>query len=165
MKKTALFIFVFCAFTGLHAQFRETNILKPSIKDGITNNDPNFIMGLFDPSRFSMSHSYSLSYSASGKNGLALGVYTNSMMFKFADNLNLVVDASMVHSPYSTFGKTMQNQLTGIYLSNAQLSYRPSENTYITLQYQNIPESYYYSNPFRRSFFGSDLFQEPQVSK
>lgn len=157
MRTTIVFFIVFCASISLNAQFKETNILKPSIRDGITNNSPDFVLGMFDPAKFNMSHSYSLSYTASGSNGLALGVYTNSMMYKFTDKLQLLVDASLVHSPYSTFGKNVQNQLTGIYISKAQLNYRPSENTYISLQYQNLPESYYYTNPFRRNAIWNDL--------
>jgi len=143
MKKTAIILFVF-TFIAL-AQFREGNVFKPTVKETIINDSPNLVFGFINPENFFMRHSYSMSYSTGGNYGLALGVYTNSMFYKVADNLNIQVDASLVHSPYSSYGKDHQNQINGIYLSKAQIDYKPWDNFHFLIQYRSIPNNYYFS--------------------
>ncbi|MFA4924828.1 MAG: hypothetical protein WC557_11595 [Ignavibacteriaceae bacterium] len=158
MKKILLIILVSASLTGF-AQFKDKNIFKPSIQEGmINNNAPALLLGFINPENFSMSHSYSMSYTTSGSNGLALGVYTNSMRYKFADNFNVQVDASLVHSPYSSFGKNYQNQLSGIYLSSAQLNYQPWKDFNISFQYRNIPGGMY-NDFYGHNRFGGGLYE------
>jgi len=145
------------------SQFKDKNIFKPSIQEGmINNNTPSLILGFFNPENFSMSHSYSMSYTTSGNNGLALGVYTNTMRYKFADNFNMQLDASLVHSPYSSFGKNYQDQISGIYLSSAQLNYQPWKDVNISVQYRNVPggmfNGFYGLNRFGGGFYEDFLF-------
>ncbi len=138
------------------AQFKDQNVFKPSVADGLVDRSNNYILGIFDPSKFSMSQSYSMSYSASGSAGLALGVYTNAMMYRFSNDLNLQVDASLMHSPYNTFGKNFQSNLNGIYVSRAQLNYSLSKDFHISLLYNNVPRAAYYS----RGALGYDPFYD-----
>jgi hypothetical protein len=100
-----------------------------------------------------MNHQLSMSYSAFGSNGVALGVYTNSMLYNFSDNLNIQTDISLVNSPYSTLGQDFQNNLNGIYLSRAAINYKPWKDVYISLQYRQLP---YYS-PYS-SYYGNSMF-------
>ena len=152
MKKILL-VAVVLASINCFSQFKDKNIFKPSIQEGmINNNTPSLMLGFINPENFSMSHSYSMSYTTSGNNGLALGVYTNSLRYKFAENFNMQVDASLVHSPYSSFGKNYQDQINGIYLSGAQLNYQPWKDVNISVQYRNIPGGFY------NDFYGSNRF-------
>jgi len=152
MKKILLVIFA-VASINCFSQFKDKNIFKPSIQEGmINNNTPSLLIGFINPENFSMSHSYSMSYTAGGNYGLALGVYTNTMRYKLADNFNMQVDASLVHSPYSSFGKNYQNQINGIYLSGAQVNYQPWKDVNISLQYRNIPGGFY------NDFYGYNRF-------
>lgn len=152
MKKILL-VAIVLASINCFSQFKDKNIFKPSIQEGmINNNTPSLMLGFINPENFSMSHSYSMSYTTSGNNGLALGVYTNTLRYKFAENFNMQVDASLVHSPYSSFGKNYQNQINGIYLSGAQLNYQPWKDVNISLQYRNIPGGFY------NDFYGSNRF-------
>jgi len=152
MKKILLFT-VILASINCFSQFKDKNIFKPSIQEGmINNNTPSLMLGFINPENFSMSHSYSMSYTTSGNNGLALGVYTNSLRYKFAENFNMQVDASLVHSPYSSFGKNYQDQINGIYLSGAQLNYQPWKDVNISVQYRNIPGGFY------NDFYGFNRF-------
>ncbi|MCE1189740.1 MAG: hypothetical protein LWX56_11445 [Ignavibacteria bacterium] len=150
MKRLIIAAFVLLISVTGKAQFREDNTMRPSIKDGIINTDPNFILGIIDPAKFSMSHSINLSYTAFGGNGFALSSYTNSMMYRFADNLNVQLDASIVQSPYSSLGKSFQNSVNGIYITKARLNYQPWENVNVVFQYQQYPHTYLYGNPFGR---------------
>ncbi|MGE5410003.1 MAG: hypothetical protein ACM3MI_03510 [Clostridiales bacterium] len=142
MKKILFLLLVLS--TVSFSQFRDQAETKSSLHDGmISNNTPSVILGFFNPDNFRMQHSYSLSYSAFGGNGLAMGVYTNSMIYKFNDKLNIQVDASLVHTPYSTFNRSIQDQINGLYLSKAELNYRPSDNFMINVQYSHNPMGYY----------------------
>jgi hypothetical protein len=146
MKKL-LFLMVLFACTAF-AQFKDESPIKPSIADGMIDQSPDFVLGLFDASKFSMHHSYSLSYTSGGGNAMALGVYTNSMMYRFADNLDVQVDASLVQSPYSTLGKNFQNSISGIYLNRAAINYSPLKNMNISILYQHFPESSFYNRGY-----------------
>ena len=156
MKKLLL-AFVVVLSLSVNAQFRDDNQFKPSVREGIINtNSGGSILGFINPENFSMHHSYSLSFSSfGGGNNLALGVYTNSMAYKFADNLNVQVDANLVHSPYSSMGKQFQNSISGFYISKAQLNYQPWKDFHVTVQYRNMPYNYY-NNPYGYGFgYGS----------
>lgn len=152
MKLKLLFsivLFSVCLF----AQFKDT---KPvNIREGIVKNEnSSTFLGFFNPQNFSMHHSLSMSYSAGSNYGLALGIYTNTMGYKFTDNLNIEVDASLVNSPYSTFGDSFAKQINGLYLSRVSLNYQPTESTSVSLQFNQSPFGYYsgyYNSPF---YFG-----------
>ncbi len=149
MKK--LLILLLGVFTmSTFAQFKDPGFPTTDVKDGIINNSSNSLFGFINPDNFQMKQSYSLSYSSFGSQGLALGVYTNSMMYKFSNNLNVQLDASIIHTPYSTFGKNFNNNLNGIYISKAAVNYQPSKDFSISIQYRNLPYSYY--SPY--SYYG-----------
>jgi hypothetical protein len=160
MKKlAALFIIVFAITVS--AQFKESGIPNTNVKDGIiTQNYSGGLFGFINPNNFHMNHSFNLSYSAMGDHGLSLGVYTNSMMYKFNDQLNVQLDASLVHSPYSTFGENFQNNINGLYISKAALNFMPTKDLFISIQYRQLPYNFY--NPYggygSRSFFERDSF-------
>lgn len=68
-------------------------------------------------------------------------------------NLNIQLDVSVIHSPYSTLGERFQKNITGLYISNASVNYRPWKDVSIHLQYRSLPYGYggYYNplyNPF-----------------
>ncbi|WP_337865149.1 hypothetical protein [Ignavibacterium sp.] len=135
------------------AQFKDNGFPTETPRDGIYNRSNNFLIDFLNSENFSMKHSFSMSYSAFAGQGIALGVYTNSMMYRFSDNLNVQLDASIVNSPYSTFGKDFQNSLNGIYISRAALNYKPWDDVSITLQYRSLP--FYFNNPYNgyRSYY------------
>jgi len=159
MKKFFL-ILSFISITA-YSQFRDSGFPDTSVKDGIVNNSGPSLFGFLGSDNFQMHHTYSLSYSSFGNNGLALGVYTNSMLYRFSDNLNVQADISVMHSPYSSFGKEFQNSLTGIYLSRAALNYSPWKDFQINIQYRNSPayypgyyNGYNYYNYYRDPLWG-----------
>lgn len=160
MKKILFVLFAINLIT--FAQFKDQKIM-PDIKRGIINNNPSSnIFGFFNPNNFFMKHSVNLSYATFGGNAVSLGVYTNSMMYKFSDKLNIQVDASLVNSPYSSFGKEFSNQINGIYLSKAELNYYPSENFKMSIRFSQYPSAYYngfgYRTGFTNYFYNDDFF-------
>lgn len=160
--KNFLLIF-FLVLSVINAQFKGEAEKPIDIKGSMINNTPSdFFLGFINPNNFSMHHSFSLSYSAAGSNGLALGVYTNSMAYKFNDKFNVELETSIVNSPYSTFGKNFSKQINGVYLSRAQINYNPSKDVHFQLQFSNSPLGYRgrygyspfssYYNPFLDEF-------------
>lgn len=142
------------------AQFKDKD-LTPTIMDGITNYSPSgFLSNFLNPNNFQMNHSVNMSYSAFGTNGVALTTYTNSMVFRFTENLNLEIDASAVASPYSSFGEEHQKSINGIYLTRAQLNYKISESSNLTIQFLNPPPGSYYNSYYNYSPFSRYRFME-----
>ncbi len=142
------------------AQFKTKTSEEPSVGQSlIRSDDSGFLFGWFDPSKLKMTQSYSLSYQTFGQNGLALGVYTNSLSYQISNPLSVQMDVSVMHSPYSTLGGNFSKSLSGIYLSRAELNYKPSENTLFQLQFRQMPASMYYGGyGFGSTFWGLDRY-------
>ena len=171
MKKLFTILLLFGLVLSTNAQFKEQAENKPSIREGFLNPEMSGnIFGFINPNNFSMNHQVSMSYSAFGGQGVALGIYTNSMRYDFSENLNVEVDASIVNSPYNTLGDGFTNNINGFYLSKAAVNYKPSENTKISIQFRQGPGSYYnsYYSPYYMlspSFDRELRFQETELQK
>ncbi len=160
MKKFVVLFFII-SISILNAQFRDSD--KPvDIKSGILRGcSSDSIFGFFNPDNFSMHHTFDLSYSTMGSAGMALGVYTNSMAYKFSDKLNFQADISLVNSPYNSFGPEVTKQINGLYLSRVQLNFKPTDNMSVIVQYRNMPMSYYSPYYYGGSpFYQSGLFND-----
>ena len=124
------------------------------------SDDSGLLFGWFDPNRLTMKQSYSLSYMTAGGQSLSLGVYTNSLSYRISDPLTIRADVSLMHSPFNNLGNKLGSDLTGIYLSRAQIDYRPSENTIFQLQYRQLPAMYWLNNDRSWGMSGPDRLQE-----
>ena len=139
------------------AQFRQRPSDEPSAAGSFVHPPTSDAwLGFFNPENFSMHQSYSMSYSAFGSQGIALGRYTNTMDYKFTDKLDARVAVSLQHSPYSTFDKSLQNSFTGVFLDRAEINYRPSENTMLRISFRQMPAYYGYYSPFMMGYSGYD---------
>lgn len=159
--KRLVIIFLLVLTTGLFAQLKDQISNRPTVYDGIVkSNTSSLFLGFFNPNNFQMNHSFSMSYSAFGSNGIALGVYTNSMSYKFSDNLNVQLDASLINSPYNSFGREFSDQINGIYISKAAINYTPFKNFRIDFQYRQSPLGYYspYGYSGYRTGYSDDFF-------
>ena len=163
MKKFMIFA-VFIISMSVSAQFKEPGFPTESVRDGIIDHSSGSLFGFLNSDNFQMKHSYNLSYSTFGGEGLAMGMYTNSMFLKLNNNMNVQVDASLIHSPYSSFGKDFQNKINGFYITRAAFNYKPWEDVFISIQYRNLPMTYhysdygFYSNSYYNPFFSGSFF-------
>jgi hypothetical protein len=156
MKKLAFFLIL--GFTAIsYPQYKDPGFPATHVSDGLINYDTGNLFSFLNLENFSMHHSFSLSYSAFGNNALSLGVYTNSMFYKFNDKLNAQLDVSLVQSPYSTLGKEFQKSIDGFYISRAAVNYKPWNDVLISVQYRNLPYNYY--NPYW-GFYGDRNFSD-----
>lgn len=123
-----------------YSQFKRTTDDEPKVSDSFirpeTDSD---LLSFFNPDNFKMRQSFSMSYMTMGGQGLSLGTYTNSMMYKFSNSVDARVDVSLQSSPYSTLDQRLQSSLTGAFLNRAEINYRPSDNMLLRVSYQKVP--------------------------
>ncbi len=100
-------------------------------------------LGLLNPDNFMMRHSFSLSYLSYGGMGMSVASYTNSMFYKISDPLNVRVDLTLQGSPFGQPAGLSSSDLNKFFISNAELNYHPTNNTYIKLQYNQLPLGLY----------------------
>lgn len=149
-----IIILVTLTFTEAEAQFREdvqnTNYTGSVINTDDRNSSNLGLSNLLQD--FSMSHSYSMTFSSMGGNYQNINAYTNTMHLKFNEDLTGRVDLSLLHSPFgpsSAYQRPGTNQglNSQIVVENAQLQYELSNNATLSFQFRQIPSSY-------NSFYG-----------
>jgi len=133
------------------AQFKSQAEKDDRVSEGLIGPaEPQLLLGWFNPDKFHMRHSFDLSFTTLGDRSLSLGTYTNSMSYEFADNLVARTDLSLSYSPYNNLptlnGK--KNDLSSLYLSRAQLDYKPWDNVLVQFQYRSLPYGSYLYSPF-----------------
>lgn len=99
----------------------------------------NSFLGLLNPENFSMRHNFALTYLSAGGTGMSVASYTNSMFYKIADPLNVRFDVTLMGSPFGQYSSATQNDLTKLFVSRAELNYKPLENLFIKVQYSQMP--------------------------
>ncbi len=93
---------------------------------------------LLDPSKFSMSQSYSLSFLSSGSRSFNQGLYMNQMTYRFSNPLIMRVAIGYLHQPFG--GPILAKNAGGnLFVQKASLQYRPSKNTVFSIQYESLP--------------------------
>jgi len=101
-----------------------------------------FLDALMNNSRFSMSHSYSLSVFSLGNQTMNQGLYLNTMSYRISDPLFMQVRVGYLHQPLG--GMEVNPGVNGkLFLQSALLQYKPSDNMTLTIDYQQIPSSFY----------------------
>jgi hypothetical protein len=141
-------------------QFISQIAQEERVSAGMVQSSPTLLLGWFNPDKFHMRHSLNFSYLTMGGEGVSLGTYTNSMMYEIADNLQARADISMSYSPnssFSQFGGQKANSLSSLYLSRAEISYKPWDNVFVQVQFRQQPYGHY--SPFGSSF-GSPWYRE-----
>ena len=149
MKKISvvfILFFVLLLSSGIFAQDIEP---KSSVfKVSELNQKPKGIFDfLLNSTKFSMSHSYSVSYFSLGKRSFNQGLYLNTMNFQFSDPLTAQVRVGFMHQPFG--GQDLMDGKSGkLFLERVMLKYQPSENTVLRIDFQSYPTSpfspYYY---------------------
>jgi hypothetical protein len=155
MRKDGVMLLVVFFLAGLgraEAQFKNQRETEDRVSDGVSAvASPSMILGFFDPERFHMHHTFSLSYQTFGGQGMSLGTYTNSMTYDFSDRLNARADVSLLYSPYNTFsglGGKGKTDLSSIFLSRAEVNYRPWDNVMLQVQFRQLPYGGYFLSPY-----------------
>ncbi|MCH7638310.1 MAG: hypothetical protein IH855_02440 [Bacteroidetes bacterium] len=114
---------------------------------------PLTLSGLFNSQTLRIGHSYEFSYTGYGGSSLGLGIYTTSLQWQPSSRLAARVDVGVAHSP---FGSADVQQALGfdpntparIFLRNAEIAYRPTENSVLRLQIRQNPMGAYGRSPY-----------------
>ena len=146
------------------SQFKSQTKEKGRVTDSMIRPEGSgLFLGIFNPERFSMRHSYSFSYMLMSGTNVGIGMYTSSMFYKISDPLDARLDISLMHSPFSSYGKQFENNLNKLFVKRAELNYRPFDNMLIQLQYRQLPYSFYggYYSPYHYNPFyqGHDFYR------
>jgi len=140
----------YAAFSQLKNQDKPVQI-KQEIVQPIR--DQFFGLSIFNPAKFTMSHSISMSYFSLGDKGISQSLYLNTMTYQITSPLLLKIQWGIQNFPYNTLAKNHPVFQSGLFLSGAELQYKPNEKFEIRLQYNSMPgymyNRYWYDNPFR----------------
>ncbi len=150
MKKIVILSVLMLVINSMsYAQFKDQLSNSSSVENSLIqpDNSNGLLFGILNPASFAMHQSLSMSYMTVGNQGLALGMYTNSMSYKISNPLTVSADVSLLNSPYSSLGSKFSQGLNGIYLTRADLNYHPTNNFQIDLQFNQNP-MYRYYNPY-----------------
>ena len=152
MKKLLMMIIVLSivptlAFGQLKKQ-NETVDIKSAIIEPLGNTLSG--IGLIDPSKISMSHSFSMSYFSFGGNSLSQSMYLNTIRYQIADPLTLKLQWGIQNFPHNTFMANHPAFQGGPFISGAELDYRPTENIKVKFQYNRMPG---YHNSYRYPYY------------
>ncbi|HVN48586.1 MAG TPA: hypothetical protein VMU30_07145 [Bacteroidota bacterium] len=129
------------------AQFKDQQGGSSSVSQSlIKQEDSGLLFGWFNLSKLTMHQSYSMSYTTNGSQGYSLGVYTNNLAYQLSDPLVLHLGVNLVASPFNTMGGNFSKDVSGLYLSNVDLTYHPTPSTYLQLSYRQLPAMYWLNN-------------------
>jgi hypothetical protein len=101
--------------------------------------------GLFDPSRFSMSNSYSMMVISDGKHSTYQNLYVNSSKYQLSNNLSLNLDLGY---RFNSLATAKSNDRA--FLPNAELRFTPNEHLLIQMSYHTL-DPYFYGYGYSRS--------------
>lgn len=94
---------------------------------------------LFDPSRLSISQSYSLGYYSGGGVSGSIGYYMNSLEYRFSNPLKIRVDLGYLHSPTNLFSNGSSGLKSGVFVPGFSVDWRPTKGLNFRLDYRRIP--------------------------
>jgi len=97
--------------------------------------------GLFDPSRFSMAHSYSVLFASNGKNSTVQNLYVNSTRYDLTKSLSVRLDLGYRFNPLAN-AKSNDKAI----LPNAELRFTPNEHLLIQMSYRTLDPYFYDSS-------------------
>jgi len=148
-------LIVLIASVPAYAQRRADLPANPPAVQLAGSDQPLSLSGLFNAQSLRIGHSYEFSYSGYGGSSLGLGVYSTSLQWQPSSRLAARVDVGVAHSPFGSSDVQQalgfdQNTPARVFLRNAEIAYRPTENSVLHLQIQQNP-----MGAFGRSPYGS----------
>jgi hypothetical protein len=143
MMIAAAVLLLLAAPEAARSQFKSQESQAPSASEMLVRPNPTIgsFLGLINPDNFTMRHSLAYSFLSGGGTSLSLASYTGSMFYKIADPLNVRFDLTVQGTPFGA-QTPFQSSLNGLFLSKAELNYRPWESLFISVQYQRFPLGY-----------------------
>lgn len=138
MKKM---IFILVCMSGI-VSAQNPGVLETGMSSNLFESPKGFLDSLLDPSKLSISHSYSMSFSRFGNQSLNQGLYLSTIQYQPTDAVEMQLRIGMLHQP---FGQSPLNQDTNgkVFIQRAMMRYRPTPSMTLTFDYQVLPSNYY----------------------
>ena len=150
-----IFIIPVFVFGQLKRDSDKVNISN-TLQSGVAQNS---LLGFLDPSKFQMSHNFSVSYASMGGAGVVMNTYLNSINYKFSDQLSIRTKLGIMSSPYNTLPN--QPYLNDAqFFGGAELIYRPTDKSAVMLRFESVPSNYFYHQGLNRNF---SYFSRPSL--
>ncbi|PSQ97053.1 MAG: hypothetical protein BRD55_03850 [Bacteroidetes bacterium SW_9_63_38] len=141
------FVLMLSLTVPAEAQFRETAQRSQSVRTQLYDSGSagtNAFDALFGDN-FRMGHSYEASFSSFGGQSASRGMYTNTMMWQFNSDWAARMDVSVSH-PFTQGGNgAFGSQETQVFLRNAEVAYKPSDQFQVRFQVRQSPYGRYAS--------------------
>ncbi|MGD8428206.1 MAG: hypothetical protein PVH63_11270 [Balneolaceae bacterium] len=161
LSAASLCLILILGFSSItSAQLREDqsssyDLMGPVVKKNQRDRSEGANLGnLFN---MTMDHSYSMMFSSFGGQFQNLNVYTNTMHFFFSENLTGRVDLSVLHSPFGnsflSSGGNSHGMDTQFIIQNAELNYKISDKSNISIHFQQLPSYSYGLNPWSTGYY------------
>jgi hypothetical protein len=145
--KNIVFMPVILAFVSGYAQFTDSG-LHPLPSAGAGGKPAARLIGLLDPSRFEMTHRYSMSFFSGGGGMVNQGLYLNTMRYRFTDSLFAQVQIGFLHRPFGDAGNS-GGSAGALFLRSATLLYKPTDKIHLRFEVESGPA-------FRRGWTPAD---------
>lgn len=124
------------------------------------------LQNLFNAETMRLSHSYEFSTGSVGGDVMSLGVLSTTVGWQPTDRLAARVSVGVAHSPFGTdrMQSAMgfsQDQPARVFIQDATLAYRPTENSVLTFSFSQSPYGNY-ASPFGHGYapYGHSPFQQ-----
>ncbi len=134
--------------TPAEAQFRDTAQRNQSVETQLYDAGSaatDALQTLFGAEHFRMGHSYEASVSSFGGQTSSMGMYTNSMMWQFNSDWAARMDVSVSHPFTAGQNGAFGSQRTQVFLRNAEVAYKPSDQFEVRMQVRQSPHGRYMS--------------------
>ncbi len=155
MKKIYLICIVFLIIPAILFGQLKKDLKQPDFSNILTQpGNQNSLFSFIDPSKLHMSHSVSMSYASGGGQSMVMNSYINTIDYRFNDQWSLRTNLGIMSSPYNSLPNNayLNDQH---FFGGAELNYRPSENTLLSLKFESLPALYYRPSLWDSRYFNS----------
>ena len=146
IRKAVVFTSILCLLPALlwGSSLLDLKELKPGTEDqqgtpGLLGLPAAGSLSLLDPTRFSMSQSYSVGFSSDGKSGQMEGMYLNTIKYHFTRPISLQFQVGYIRSS-ALFGSRYNSTSGQLFIPRFELRYQPTRNILFTVRFQSWPQ-------------------------
>lgn len=139
MKRYLVILLILSLPVMIFGQFKKQTDL-PAFSE-IMAKPSNTFLGFFNPEKFSMHHNFSMNFmSFGGAGSMMINSYINTINYRISDPLLLRLDLGIMNTPYNSFNNPALSNTQ--FFGGAELLYKPSENSLITVGFDVRPGYY-----------------------
>lgn len=107
---------------------------------------------LLDLSRFTMNHSYGVTFFSSNGQSGSQALYNNTITYQLANPLTLTFNLGILHDPSAIWGDKKFSD-NSVFLPSGYLDWRPSDNFRLSVGFERIPSNYFSQNRMGRYWY------------